>query len=431
MDKVRIASFLPLTPVAFEILLALADGEQHGYSIMREVERRSAGAVVAASRHALSRAGPAARKRADRRARRPPGTRARRRAPALLPADRQAASPSRAPRPNAWPSQLAAAREPQAAQGARMKRLARSDARAPRLSARVSRAVSAPRCVAISTHSHARATRPHATRSARLVLTGLAERWSALIRMRVLAQPSPSSLRPVGETLTCSGTRCDPTCSTPFAWPPRRRSSPRSPSSRWRSGIGANSAICRRRRRRADEAAALSRQRAARQRVERCAPSRGGRATRCRRRTSKTSSEMNQTLEGLEGYFSFVTPIRDDRRWSERDGHRRHGHAPALRSARTNSDHWAAALRRRRDAFEVLLSHGFWQRRFGGDPNDRRIARCRSRRLHGHDRRGDAARLHLPLRIDARALGIHARDDDRPVGADGDSRDRSPRSTGC
>ena len=46
MDKVRVEAFLPLTPVAFEILLALADGEQHGYSIMREVERRSSGAVV-------------------------------------------------------------------------------------------------------------------------------------------------------------------------------------------------------------------------------------------------------------------------------------------------------------------------------------------------------------------------------------------------
>src|SRR5687768_16949975 len=45
MDRLRVASFLPLTPVAFEILLALADGEQHGYSILREVERRSSGAV--------------------------------------------------------------------------------------------------------------------------------------------------------------------------------------------------------------------------------------------------------------------------------------------------------------------------------------------------------------------------------------------------
>ena len=46
MDRFRADSFLPLTPVAFEILLALADGEQHGYSIMREVDRRSSGAVT-------------------------------------------------------------------------------------------------------------------------------------------------------------------------------------------------------------------------------------------------------------------------------------------------------------------------------------------------------------------------------------------------
>ena len=37
--------FLPLTPVAFEILLALADGEQHGYAIMLDVEQRSGGAI--------------------------------------------------------------------------------------------------------------------------------------------------------------------------------------------------------------------------------------------------------------------------------------------------------------------------------------------------------------------------------------------------
>jgi DNA-binding PadR family transcriptional regulator len=46
MDRLRVERFLPLTPVAFEILLALADGEQHGYSIMREVARRSGSAVV-------------------------------------------------------------------------------------------------------------------------------------------------------------------------------------------------------------------------------------------------------------------------------------------------------------------------------------------------------------------------------------------------
>ena len=45
MDKFRPETFLPLTPVAFEILLALADGERHGYSILQEVESRSGGAV--------------------------------------------------------------------------------------------------------------------------------------------------------------------------------------------------------------------------------------------------------------------------------------------------------------------------------------------------------------------------------------------------
>lgn len=38
-------SFLPLTPVAFEILLALAEGERHGYDIMLEIERRSGGRI--------------------------------------------------------------------------------------------------------------------------------------------------------------------------------------------------------------------------------------------------------------------------------------------------------------------------------------------------------------------------------------------------
>jgi DNA-binding PadR family transcriptional regulator len=45
MDKFRPESFLPLTPIAFEIVLALADGERHGYSILQEVETRSGGAV--------------------------------------------------------------------------------------------------------------------------------------------------------------------------------------------------------------------------------------------------------------------------------------------------------------------------------------------------------------------------------------------------
>jgi DNA-binding PadR family transcriptional regulator len=37
---------LPLTPALFHVLLALADGEKHGYAIMKEIEQRTAGKVV-------------------------------------------------------------------------------------------------------------------------------------------------------------------------------------------------------------------------------------------------------------------------------------------------------------------------------------------------------------------------------------------------
>ena len=35
--------FLPLRPVEFDVLLALGDGERHGYAIMQEALRRSEG----------------------------------------------------------------------------------------------------------------------------------------------------------------------------------------------------------------------------------------------------------------------------------------------------------------------------------------------------------------------------------------------------
>jgi len=44
-DRQPVESFLPLTPAAFHILLALADRERHGYHIMREVEERTEGRV--------------------------------------------------------------------------------------------------------------------------------------------------------------------------------------------------------------------------------------------------------------------------------------------------------------------------------------------------------------------------------------------------
>ena len=39
------AELLPLTPALFHVLLALADGEKHGYAVLKEVEERTSGAV--------------------------------------------------------------------------------------------------------------------------------------------------------------------------------------------------------------------------------------------------------------------------------------------------------------------------------------------------------------------------------------------------
>ena len=45
MDEVtqRVEALLPLTPAAFQILLALAGGERHGYGILREVAESTGG----------------------------------------------------------------------------------------------------------------------------------------------------------------------------------------------------------------------------------------------------------------------------------------------------------------------------------------------------------------------------------------------------
>ena len=42
-DPREVESLLPVSPAVFHILLALSDGERHGYGIMREVEQRSHG----------------------------------------------------------------------------------------------------------------------------------------------------------------------------------------------------------------------------------------------------------------------------------------------------------------------------------------------------------------------------------------------------
>ena len=45
MTKPRPDDFLPLTPAEFHVLVALAAGEKHGYAIIKDVKRRSDGAV--------------------------------------------------------------------------------------------------------------------------------------------------------------------------------------------------------------------------------------------------------------------------------------------------------------------------------------------------------------------------------------------------
>ena len=38
-------AFIPLTPMVLHVLLALADGDKHGYAIIKEVRRRTEGTV--------------------------------------------------------------------------------------------------------------------------------------------------------------------------------------------------------------------------------------------------------------------------------------------------------------------------------------------------------------------------------------------------
>ncbi|MGE0040160.1 MAG: PadR family transcriptional regulator [Vicinamibacterales bacterium] len=39
------APYLPLTPAAFHVLIALADGPKHGYAVMKDVGQRTGGGV--------------------------------------------------------------------------------------------------------------------------------------------------------------------------------------------------------------------------------------------------------------------------------------------------------------------------------------------------------------------------------------------------
>jgi DNA-binding PadR family transcriptional regulator len=39
------AAYLPLTPAVFQLLVALADGERHGYALLKSVERQTDGGI--------------------------------------------------------------------------------------------------------------------------------------------------------------------------------------------------------------------------------------------------------------------------------------------------------------------------------------------------------------------------------------------------
>ncbi len=46
-------SHAPLTAAMFNVLITLADGEKHGYAILKEVEEQTAGEVQLSHRNAL------------------------------------------------------------------------------------------------------------------------------------------------------------------------------------------------------------------------------------------------------------------------------------------------------------------------------------------------------------------------------------------
>ena len=107
----RAPSYLPLTPAMFQVLVALADGEKHGYAIIKEVARRTDGKVrlragTLYTVHQAASSTDGLIEETDRAAR--PG--ARRRAAALLPPDRPRARRGRRPKRERMAETLAQAR---------------------------------------------------------------------------------------------------------------------------------------------------------------------------------------------------------------------------------------------------------------------------------------------------------------------------------
>lgn len=79
-------------------------------------------------------------------------------------------------------------------------------------------------------------------------------------------------------------------------------------------------------------------------------------------------ASMNQTLQGLEAYFSFVTPLEMVVDGGQSEVAIGVTITPGLFDLLGRTPAIGRGLSADPAAFEVLLSHAFWQRRFGGDP---------------------------------------------------------------
>jgi putative ABC transport system permease protein len=79
-------------------------------------------------------------------------------------------------------------------------------------------------------------------------------------------------------------------------------------------------------------------------------------------------ASMNTTLQGLEGYFSFVTPLEMVVDGGQSEVTIGVTVTPALFDLLGRSPVLGRGLGSNPEATEVVLSYGFWQRRFGGDP---------------------------------------------------------------
>jgi putative ABC transport system permease protein len=78
---------------------------------------------------------------------------------------------------------------------------------------------------------------------------------------------------------------------------------------------------------------------------------------------------MNRTLDGLEGYFSFVTPLEMVVDGGQSEMIIGVTVTPGLFELLGRRPEHGRTFDGNASSLEVVISHGFWQRRFGGDPS--------------------------------------------------------------